>query len=1156
MALKTISLDDKYTANSGTLYMTGNQALVRLPLLQKQRDIKNGLNTAGYISGYRGSPIGTYDMELVRARKYLDANDIVFQPGVNEDLAATSVWGTQQLEAESDRKYDGVFAAWYGKGPGVFRSGDALKHGCFYGASKQGGVLIITGDDHTAKSSTIAHYSDPEMIAHGSPVLYPSTIQEVIDFGLIGWALSRYSGAWVTLKVVNETIEATGTVDLNLNRSMTRNPEGQTIPLEAHFTPPQGGLGPAQTAEKMALSERIPLIKAFARLNKFDKITLEAEKRTLGIVSSGKVYLDLLKALDLLGLTDHALTSLGISLYKVAMIWPLEDISFSEFAKDQVEILVIEEKQPLLEQQITQILYNYPNESRPQVIGKRDEKGTKLQETYGAISPDDIVQIILKRLTVHGLVTADIKAAADLNQKRMAAGFGAVIPQITRLPYFCSGCPHNSSTKVPEGSTASGGIGCHAMAGFMNRKTIFPCQMGGEGHSWVGLSHFVNSKHRFQNLGDGTYMHSGLHAVHAAVVQEVNITYKLLFNEAVAMTGGQPVEGTQTVQQISFQAQSFGVRKIAVTTDDPTKYKGQPAFAPGTTVHHRDQLDRLQREFREISGVTMIIHDQTCAAEKRRMRKRGTYPDPKKRVFINELVCEACGDCSVQANCVSIQTKQTDYGNKRIINQSTCNKDYSCVDGFCPSFVTVLGGDLKKAATADFSAGLFADLPLPSLPKIDKSYAIMINGIGGTGVVTIGAVLGMAAHLEDKAISIYDMTGFAQKGGAVQSHLQIGHSQDDIKSITIGPGAADLILGCDLVVTASEGSMRSILPGHTKAVVNDDPVETAVLQLVRDFKLPTDILIQGIEKALGDNSIMIGATKIAQAIMGDTIAANMFLVGFAFQKGWIPISAEAIMTSIEMNAIAVEFNQNAFMLGRLAAHDYRQIEALLPASGNTQDPIIAKTPAQALAHRVAFLCDYQDAAYAEEFTHLVEKVIAVEKQKFPGKSELSEAVVKNYFKLMAYKDEYEVARLYTDGRFMSTIENQFDGNYHLQLSLAPPLWAKKDPVTGVPKKRQYGQWILKAFGLLAKFKRLRGTAFDPFGYMAERRMERRLIREYHHTIKDILDHLNPHNYDIAVKVACLPEDIRGFGHVKAAAIIQAEADKITLLKAFAEAVSH
>jgi len=1153
MTLRNVAIDDKYTLDSGMLYMTGNQALVRLPLLQKQRDLAAGLNTAGYISGYRGSPIGTYDLELGRARKYLEENDIVFQPGINEDLAATAVWGTQQLEVESDRNYDGVFAIWYGKGPGVFRSGDAIKHGSFYGSSPHGGVLLIPGDDHSAKSSTIAHFSEPEMIAHGSPILYPATIQEVIDYGLIGWAMSRYSGAWVTLKTVNETVEGTGTVDLDLRRSQTRNPEGLVIPPEAHFVPPTGGLGPAQTAERMAYSGRVTLVKAFARLNRLDRCSIEAPRRRLGIVASGKVHQDVLRALQLLGIGREKAQALGISLYKVAMPWPLEDESFGEFARGHEEILVIEEKLPLMEQQITRLLYNWPAASRPRVVGKLDESGGHLQNSYGTVDPNCLASVIGARLAANALLDGDIEAAMAKNQARLAGSQGAVVAEVVRMPYYCSGCPHNRSTVVPEGSRAMGGIGCHGMATFMNRNTTFPCQMGGEGHTWVGLSHFVASPHRFQNLGDGTYTHSGLHAVHAAVAMGANITYKILYNDAVAMTGGQAPEGSLTPQQISRQVVAMGARRVVVTTDDPEKYRAQAAFAEGVTIHHRDELDRLQRELREVGGVTVLINDQTCAAEKRRRRKRGSFPDPDKRYFINELVCEACGDCSVQSNCVSLQARKTEFGNKRYIDQSTCNKDYSCVDGFCPSFVTVYGGRLRKAETAALGEPLFEGLSAPVPPAFEHSYAILINGIGGTGVVTIGAVLGMAAHLEGKAISIYDMTGFAQKGGAVQSHLRIGERQEDITSITIGPGDADLILGCDLVVTAGESSMRAIERGRTRAVVNSDPVATAALQLMRDFEVPASVMAQGIKNALGEDVAMVDATKIAYALTGNSIASNMFMVGYAFQRGWLPLSEEAILRAIGINGVAVEFNRDAFRLGRVAAHDMGRLEPLIAGYLDSVRPDLAATPEEALERRVDYLTAYQDVAWAQRYRELVDEVARVEAARVPGKSALSEAVMRNYFRLMAYKDEYEVARLYSNGEFKKNLESRFEGDYRLAFNLAPPLLTRPDPESGKLKKREFGPWMMKGFELLAKLKSLRGTPFDVFGYSAERKMERQLIVDYRRTIADLLGALTAHNYDIAVQLAGQPADIRGFGHVKAEAVEKARTEKERLLQAFARA---
>ncbi len=1150
MELKNVSLDDKYTKESGVVYMTGNQALVRLPLMQKQRDKDRGLNSAGYITGYRGSPIGTYDLELSRNKKLLKDHDIVFQPGVNEELAATAVWGTQQLEVEENKKYEGVFSIWYGKGPGVFRSGDAIKHGSFFGASRHGGVLLIAGDDHVAKSSTIAHFSDPEMIGNGSPILYPSTIQEIIDYGLIGWAMSRYSGAWVTLKTTNETIESTSTVDLDPARSITYEPEGLQIPPEAHFVPPQGGLRPAAMAERMAYSDRIPLIKAFARRNCLDKMTISASQRKLGIVSSGKVYQDVLRALQLMEIDEDKAKSLGISLYKVAMVWPLEDESFKEFAEGHEELLIIEEKLPNLEEQIADLLFNWPADKRPRLIGKNDENGQVLQKRYGAFIPEDIVSLIANRLSENGWLDDETNAIVEKHQAKIQASSGAIVPSLVRIPYFCSGCPHNSSTKVPNGSSVMAGIGCHAMASYMNRNTTFPTQMGGEGHNWVGLSHFVDNTHRFQNLGDGTYTHSGLLAIHAAAVQNTNITYKILYNDAVAMTGGQPAEGQLTPQQISEQVIALGAKRVVVTTDEPKKYRKQPPFAKGVTVHHRRELDKLQRELREIGGVTVLIHDQTCAAEKRRRRKRGEFPDPDKRMFINELVCEACGDCSVQANCVSLRTEKTEFGNKRYVDQSTCNKDYSCVDGFCPSFVTVEAGKLRKTVPVQLDTRFFEGLPTPATPKFEHSYSVLINGIGGTGVVTIGAVLGMAAHLEDKAVSIYDMTGFAQKGGAVQSHLRIGHKPDDITSLPIGPADADLVIGCDLVVTASETSMRAISFDDTKVVVNSDPIPTATLQLMRDFELPSQNLLEGLAKAVGENLDIINASTLANTLTGNSISSNMFLVGYTYQKGWLPLSEKAILKAIEINGVSVEFNQNAFRLGRVAAYDIDMIFSHINSQLTNDELDIAKTAEDAVTRRINYLIDYQDQNYADRYTALVNRVKQVEQQRVPDQTALSDAVARNYFRLLAYKDEYEVARLFTNGEFKKKVHNQFEGDFRLKFNLAPPLFSRRDPLTGQLKKKEFGAWIFKPLSLLAKLKILRHTPFDIFGYTKERKTERQLIVDYQETMELVLEKLTESNYELAVQIASIPNEIRGFGHVKETAINKAQTQKEALMKRF------
>lgn len=1149
MKLKNIKLTDTYELTEGTVYMTGNQALARLPMLQAQKDKQKGLNTAGYITGYRGSPIGTYDYELQRQKTRLEELGIVFQPGVNEDLAATSIWGTQQVEVQADKNVDGVFSLWYAKAPGVFRSGDALKHGNHYGASANGGVLIVPGDDHIAKSSTIANYSDPELVAHSMPFLYPTNIQEVIDYGLMGWALSRYSGAWVGLKLVNDTIEGTATVDISLERSQTEEPQDLPLHPKTHYVPPQT-VADIAMSEVMANEERIKRVRAFARLNKFDKTIFNSSQRKLGIIASGKSYQDVRAALQQLGITPERAEALGITLYKVAMPWPLDVESFREYAEGHEHLLVIEEKQPLMESQIALELVNLPDAKRPTLCGKQDAQGNALLPNHGGFDTALLTKVIYHILETNQQSDDAIAEAYDRFQNRFSGCSGAVIPQVQRIPWFCSGCPHNTSTKVPEGHKAGAGIGCHAMASYMQRNTEQATQMGGEGHSWIGMSHFVDTPHRFQNLGDGTYTHSGLLAIHGAVCQKANITYKILYNDAVAMTGGQTAEGELSVDKISRQVHGLGVKRIEVVTDEPEKYKHKHLFAKGTGFHHRRKLDAIQKELAATPGVTVLIYDQTCAAEKRRRRKRGQFPDPAKRMFINDAVCEACGDCSVKSNCMSIQTKTTELGNKRVIEQSSCNKDYSCAEGFCPSFVAVEGGKLRKAVGQTLDTDLFSCIPSPQLPQIEHSYAILINGVGGSGVVTIGAVLGMAAHLEDKAMSIYDMTGMAQKGGAVQSHLRIGKKQDDINALSIGAAEADLILGCDLVVSAGQGSMQSIAKGHTAAVVNTDPMETAHLQLLRDYQTPNQILKQGLQAALGDKVSMIDASSIAVALTGDAIAANMFLVGFAFQKGYVPLSEEAILKAIEINRVAIEFNQQAFQLGRVAAHDFSRIEPLLASQKKVSaNQDLSKTPEEAFQYRYNYLVDYQNKAYAEQYRTFVESIQAQEAKAGITTTEFSDAVAKSLFKLMTYKDEYEVARLYSLPSFKEKLNAQFEGNFSIRYKLAPPLLAKKDS-KGHLQKMEFGSYMGSVFKILAKCKGLRGTALDIFGYTAERKMERALITEYRDTINSLVGKLCAEKLNIATQIAALPMDIRGYGHVKEAAVDNTRIQQKTLLETF------
>ncbi|HEX4986278.1 MAG TPA: indolepyruvate ferredoxin oxidoreductase family protein [Burkholderiales bacterium] len=1145
MTLANVTLDDKYTLQSGRIFITGTQALVRLPIVQHLRDRMAGFNTGCYISGYRGSPLGGYDQQLWAAKKHLAVHNIVFQPGVNEDLAATACWGTQQAHLDGDNKYDGVFAIWYGKGPGVDRTGDAFRHGNLAGSAPLGGVICLMGDDHTCESSTTAHQSEFAMVDAMMPILNPAGVQELLDYGLYGWALSRYSGCWVGLKCMKDTIDASASVDVDPGRV--------SIVVPADFRMPEGGLNirwPDAPLDQEARlhTHKVEAAKAFARANGLDRVVIDSPGAKLGIATCGKSYMDVRQALQYLGIDEARAAQLGLRVYKVGMTWPLEPEGAARFAEGLDKVIVVEEKRGLIEPQLKEALYGRPG--APQVVGKRDELGRILFQSNAALDPNEIAVAIGRRLLER--VADDVLAARVAEQERLETR-QVEKPAMDRTPYFCSGCPHNTGTRVPEGSRALAGIGCHFMAQWMDRGTAGYTQMGGEGASWVGEAPFVKTPHVFQNIGDGTYYHSGLLALRAAAASGVNVTYKILYNDAVAMTGGQHVDGPLTVPQITIQVHGEGAKKIAVVTDEPQKYPPGIEWAPGVTIHHRDDYDQVQREFREIPGMSVIIYDQTCAAEKRRRRKRNQYPDPAKRAFINDLVCEGCGDCGVKSNCVSVLPLETEFGRKRRIDQSACNKDFSCVKGFCPSFVTVHGGGVRRGRSSPAGENvetLFAAVPEPQLPALAEPYGIMVTGVGGTGVVTIGAIVGMAAHLENKGFGALDMAGLAQKGGAVWSHLQVAAKPEDIRTVRLGLGSAKLVLGCDLVVSASQKTMDATREG-TRMVVNTHQQMTGAFTRDANVQFPSQSLRRTIARGVGErNAEFVDATRVATALLGDSIATNLFMLGFAFQRGLVPVSSEALNKAIELNGAAVKMNQAAFLWGRRAAVDLAAVERLLePKAQPEKDFDAAKTLEDIVARRAEFLAGYQNAAYARRYRDLVERVKQAESGRAKGRSGLAEAVARYYFKLLAYKDEYEVARLYADPAFMQKIRTQFEGDYKLHFHLAPPLLARRDPATGELRKSEYGPWVFTAFRLLAKLRGLRGTALDIFGYTQERRMERRLITEYEAAIEEVLARLDAANHSLAVKVASIPEDIRGYGHVKERNVGIARAKQADLLTA-------
>ncbi len=1167
--LRAVTLDDKYDATDGKVYITGTQALVRLPIMQRQRDLAAGLNTAGYISGYRGSPVGGYDQALWKARRQLQEHHIRFQPGLNEDLAATAIWGTQQLNCFPGAKYDGVFSIWYGKGPGVDRSGDALRHGNQAGSSAHGGVLAVAGDDHGAKSSTMAAQTDFIFSAVSMPVLAPATVQDYVDLGLHGFALSRFSGLWVGLKAVTDTIETAGIVDVSPARVRPALPDGVDMPL--------GGLNlrwPEETflqLEERLTRYKMPAALAYARANRLDAnvfgrddLGAGGEPARLGIVSTGKSWLDVMQALSELGIDDATARRIGLKVMKVAMPWPLEPHGVRAFCDGVEEVLVIEEKRSLIEAQLKEQLYALAE--RPRVLGKTDTAGTPLVPEAGEISPAMCARIIAARLRAlatapdaqaqarRGEIGADVLARVDARLALLDAKqkVGKTFETIERIPYFCAGCPHNSSTKVPEGSRALAGIGCHYMAQWMDRSTATFTQMGAEGMTWVGQAPFSDTKHVFQNLGDGTYNHSGSLAIRHAVATSTPMTYKILFNDAVAMTGGQQHDGTLTPAQIQRQVRAEGVEKIVVVTDEPDKYPSG-YFDADVPVRHRRELDAVQRELREYPGVSVLIYDQTCAAEKRRRRKRGAFPDPDRRAFINEAVCEGCGDCGVQSNCVAIEPVETEFGRKRAINQSACNKDFSCVNGFCPSFVTVEGGKPRRGVASSVATDA-VDIGLPNVvvPPIEGAYSLLVTGIGGTGVVTIGQVLGMAAHLEGKGVTVLDMAGLAQKNGAVMSFVRFGLSPEDLHAPRIGTAGADAILGCDIVVTAGRDALSRAAKGHTRVVANVATTPTADFTRNADWKFPLGGMEGAICDAVGDErASFVEATRLATGLLGDAIATNMFMLGYAYQKGLIPVSAVAIDRAIELNEVAVEQNRSAFLWGRRAAVDPRRVdEVAAPPKMVPVSRKLSESLDELIARRVDFLTAYQDEAYAKRYMALVDRVRSAETPLGPALP-LTEAVARYFFKLMAYKDEYEVARLYSSGQFAQRLGEAFEGDLRLRFHLAPPLFARRN-ARGELVKSEYGPWVMTAFRWLARLRRLRGTALDPFGRTEERRAERQSVIEYESTMTGIAARLSGENRPLAIEIASVPEHIRGFGHVKVRHMALAREARAQLLARFGE----
>ncbi|WP_408951411.1 indolepyruvate ferredoxin oxidoreductase family protein [Lysobacter sp. Hz 25] len=1194
------SLDHKYTRQEGRIYLSGVQALVRLPLMQRLRDQAAGLNTAGFISGYRGSPLGGFDLELWRARKYLEASGVKFTPGLNEDLGATMVWGTQQTNLFPGAKVEGVYGMWYGKGPGVDRTGDVFKHANAAGTSKYGGVLALAADDHACRSSTLPHGSEGEFTSAMMPILNPAGVQDILDMGLIGWAMSRFTGRWVGFKTIAETVESSASVDVN--------PLALKIVTPDDFVMPPGGLSirwpdPPMDQEMRLHQYAVKAAQAFARANGIDRTVIDSQNARLGIITTGKSYLDVLQALEYLGLDERACSDLGIRVYKVGMTWPLEPVGLRAFARGLDDILVVEEKHAFIESQMKESMYNWDGERRPSIVGKYDESGEWILPSTGELTPARIAGVIARRIQrFHNSEHMENVLRWMAEKESELALPRASFP---RVPHYCSGCPHNTSTVVPEGSRALGGIGCHYMVTWMDRDTNTFTHMGGEGVTWSGQSAFTDTEHVFQNLGDGTYFHSGSLAIRQSVATGVNITYKILYNDAVAMTGGQPVDGTLSVPQIAHQVRSEGVHTIVLLSDDIAKWNKREIFPSDMEFHDRKELDAVQKRLREVKGTSVLIFDQTCATEKRRRRKRGKMIDPQKRVMVNTLVCEGCGDCGKKSFCVSVLPKETEFGRKREIDQSNCNKDYSCVNGFCPSFVTVEGGGLKKKKGSSAKDRL-QNLPAPQLPALDTPWNILITGVGGTGVVTIGALLGMAGHLEGKGASVLDQTGLAQKGGAVTTHIRIAKTPADIHAVRIAAGEADLVLGCDMVVVNDYWALSKVRAGRSAVVLNTYEAMPGTFTTRPDMQFPAADIVAAVRQALGgEEPLLVDATQLATALLGDAIATNLFILGYAWQRALVPISFDALMRAVELNGAAIEMNKTAFAWGRLAAIDPKTVaeaaglvrnaptaaeatpHALphlapgewegnewgatsapratrnedelrhVPANADSDnvaflpldDLRLSRSLDELISRRIAFLTEYQDANYAKRYAEFVAKVRAAEQAKAPGSTDLTEAVARYSFKLMAYKDEYEVARLYTSGDFQRKLEQQFDGDYKLKFHLAPPLLAKKDE-QGRLIKQEFGPWVFTAFKWMAKLRKLRGSKLDIFGYTEERKMERQLIADYEQTVTGLLATLDGGNVDLAAEIASVPEHIRGYGHVKEAHLHKAKEREAELLKEY------
>ncbi|GHE06124.1 MFS transporter [Defluviimonas sp. 20V17] len=1109
--LAPYQLEDRYTRTEGRVFLTGTQALVRILLDQARRDRAAGLNTAGFVSGYRGSPLGAVDLEMWRAAKRLEAARITFMPAVNEDLGATAVLGAQQAVLDPDCEVEGIFSMWYGKGPGIDRSGDALRHGNAYGSSPKGGVLVVAGDDHGCVSSSMPHQSDVAFMTWFMPTLNPADVGEYLSFGEYGLALSRFSGTWVGFKAISETVESGRSVELPPDRAFTL-PQIELPPGGLHVRP--ADLPSAEIETR--IGHKLRAVEAFVEANPIDRRIYDIAQASYGFVTTGKGHLDLMEALRLLGLDEAACRRLGIDIYKVGMVWPLARRAALDFVKDKREVLVIEEKRGIIESQFKEYFYDWPGHKPEKMVGKHDAAATRdLVPWTGELSPLILAPIIAERLDAFFPDENLPARAAALCEKAVPV---LSVPGATRTPYFCSGCPHNTSTRVPKGSKAASGIGCHVMASWMGRDTDGYAQMGGEGVPWVVASKYNGGKHQFQNLGEGTWYHSGSLAIRQAVAAHTNITFKILYNDAVAMTGGQPVDGPISVQGIAQTSRAEGVDRIALVSDDITKFR-RADFPPGTSFHDRADLDAVQRELREVKGVSVLIYEQTCATEKRRRRKRGTLPDPAKFAVINEAVCEGCGDCSIASNCLSVEPVETEFGRKRRINQSSCNKDFSCLGGFCPSFVTVEGGRRRRRTGAEIDLpALKVDLPAPEIPAISAPYDLLVTGVGGTGVVTVGALITMAAHLEGLGASVLDFTGFAQKFGTVLSYIRLASGPEALNQVRIETGAADAVIGCDAVVSSSPKASAHYRAG-TRMVLNTAAMPTGDLVLNRDADLKIPAREAAIGAAIGaENLAAFDANALAERFMGEAVFANVMMLGYAWQNGLVPLSEAALKQAIALNGVAIEANARAFDLGRVMAARPEALAPPPPAPVAALDALID--------NRAAFLTDYHDETLARRFR---DKITALRAR---ADEDCARAAAHSLFKLMAVKDEYEVARLQTDPAFIRQLADQFEGDFTLSYHFAPPVLPLGRDARGRPKKRRFGPWIAPLLRGLARARRLRGSWADPFRFSADRRLDRDLLAWFEELLDRAARDYRPQDKALWTEVLGAPDGIRGYGPVR------------------------